>query len=317
MALSKLYNLARVTTATTGTGTITLGSAVSGFLSFSAAGVQDGDLVAYGISDGANSECGTGTYTASGTTLTRSVTQSTNSNSAISLSGSAQVFVTALAPNFPLVDRSSGTNTILYGGTSAGSTLSLRSTTNGSPSGDLVELLANGTAVLQAQGANGGVVTIGRGAFTPYSGSFLEVRTGTDQRFSVGTHVGLSSGIAFQTFNDAINANVPMEIRASQVNMTQSGLAIGNIITDAGLGNILATGTSIIKSSIAIPAGGTAGTGYMFSATANFGIFFGSGAPSLAAAKGSLYLRSDGTQTNRLYINTDGSTTWTAFNTTA
>lgn len=66
----------------------------------------------------------------------------------------------------------------------------------------------------------------------------------------------------------------------------------------------------------AIPAGGTAGTGYRLSSTSNFGIFFGSGAPTLSAAQGSLYLRSDGTTTNdRAYINTNGSTTWTALTT--
>ena len=68
----------------------------------------------------------------------------------------------------------------------------------------------------------------------------------------------------------------------------------------------------------AIPAGGTTGTGYKVSSTSNFGMFFGSGAPTLSAAKGSIYLRSDGSGTsNRAYINTDGSTTWTAITTAA
>lgn len=98
-----LYNLARMTTATTGTGTITLGSAVSGYLTFAQAGASSGDVVSYAINDGANSEIGTGTYTTSGTTLTRTVTKSTNSNTAISLSGSAQVFITARAEDFALV----------------------------------------------------------------------------------------------------------------------------------------------------------------------------------------------------------------------
>lgn len=88
-----------MTTTTVGTGTITLGSAatVNGvlYLSFAAAGVADGDIVAYGIQDTNNSEYGYGTYTSAGTTLTRTVIRSTNSNNAISLSGSAQVFVTA------------------------------------------------------------------------------------------------------------------------------------------------------------------------------------------------------------------------------
>lgn len=96
----KLYNLARMTTPTTGTGTLTLGAAVSGFLSFVAAGVLDGETVTYAIQDGSASEIGRGVYTASGTTLTRSVLKSTNSNSAISLSGSAQVFITPSAEDF-------------------------------------------------------------------------------------------------------------------------------------------------------------------------------------------------------------------------
>jgi hypothetical protein len=95
--VAKLFNLARMTTATTGTGTITLGSAVGGFLTFAQAGVSNGESVAYGISDGNNSEVGTGTYTSSGTTLTRSVTTSTNSNNPINLSGSAQVYILARA----------------------------------------------------------------------------------------------------------------------------------------------------------------------------------------------------------------------------
>lgn len=91
----KLYNLARVSTATTGTGTITLGSAVAGFRSFADAGVSNGEVVRYSIRDGLNSEMGSGTYSSSGPTLTRSVISSTNSNSAINLSGSAEV---AIAP---------------------------------------------------------------------------------------------------------------------------------------------------------------------------------------------------------------------------
>jgi hypothetical protein len=71
-------------------------------------------------------------------------------------------------------------------------------------------------------------------------------------------------------------------------------------------------------SATAIPAGGTAGLGYTFSTTSNFGTFFGSGTPTLSAAKGSLYLRSDGSATNnRAYINTDGATAWTALTTAA
>jgi hypothetical protein len=87
---------------------------------------------------------------------------------------------------------------------------------------------------------------------------------------------------------------------------------------DLQLRTLNGTGATTMLSGTAIPAGGTAGSGYMFSSTANFGTFFGSGAPTLSAAKGSLYLRSDGSATNnRAYINTDGGTTWTALTTAA
>jgi hypothetical protein len=95
--MAKLFNLAKMTTSTTGAGTISLGTAVSGFLSFSAAGAANADVLSYGISDGANSEVGFGTYGTAGTTLARTtIINSTNSGSAIDLSGTAVVFITPL-----------------------------------------------------------------------------------------------------------------------------------------------------------------------------------------------------------------------------
>lgn len=96
----KLYSMAKMTTATTGTGTLTLGSAVSGYLSFAAAGVSNGEIVRYAIKDGSNFEIGYGTYTSSGTTLSRTVQVSSNSNSAINLSGTAEVYICASADDF-------------------------------------------------------------------------------------------------------------------------------------------------------------------------------------------------------------------------
>ena len=101
-----LYNLARVTTATTGTGTITLGAAVSGFLLFGDAGVPDGATVTYAVRDGSNSEIGRGVYTASGATLTRAtILESTNAGAPISLSGAAEVFITAAAEDLQALEN--------------------------------------------------------------------------------------------------------------------------------------------------------------------------------------------------------------------
>jgi hypothetical protein len=93
----KLVNRAKMTTGTTGTGTITLGSSSDGYQSFASAGVSNGDTVRYCIEDGNGFELGSGVYTASGTTLSRTVSESSNSNNALNLSGNAVVFVTAIA----------------------------------------------------------------------------------------------------------------------------------------------------------------------------------------------------------------------------
>jgi hypothetical protein len=93
--MPKLANRVKMTTATIGTGTITLGSAVSGYQSFADGGVSDADVVHYVIEDGTAWEIGTGTYTSSGTTLSRSVEESSNSDNALNLTGSAEVYITA------------------------------------------------------------------------------------------------------------------------------------------------------------------------------------------------------------------------------
>jgi len=81
------------TTNTTGTGTVTLDGASDGFQSFSAIG--DGNTTYYTIVNQTDWEVGIGTYTASGTTLSRdTVLESSNSGSKINLSGLSDVFVT-------------------------------------------------------------------------------------------------------------------------------------------------------------------------------------------------------------------------------
>lgn len=75
---------------------------------------------------------------------------------------------------------------------------------------------------------------------------------------------------------------------------------------------------SIAGTVTALNAGSTIGGGQVaFLMGANgISIGWGSGAPTYTAAKGSLYLRTDGSSSStRLYSNSDGSTTWVAVTT--
>lgn len=93
-----LFNRARMTISNTGTGSLTLNAATDGHQTFADAGVADGDEVFYVVEDGSNWEVGRGTYTSSGTSLSRdTVYESTNSDSAISATSSAEVYISAIA----------------------------------------------------------------------------------------------------------------------------------------------------------------------------------------------------------------------------
>jgi hypothetical protein len=86
----------KVSTATTGTGTLTLGAAAIGFQDFSTIG--DGNTTYYTITDVASGEweVGIGTYDSTGDTLTRdTVLASSNSGNLLNLgAGDKDVFVT-------------------------------------------------------------------------------------------------------------------------------------------------------------------------------------------------------------------------------
>lgn len=94
--------------------------------------------------------------------------------------------------------------------------------------------------------------------------------------------------------------------------------AATNYALYSGAGAVRLGGEVTAAAATATPAGGSTAARLLFGTTAGFGVYYGSGAPSVSAAQGSLYLRSDGSSTStRLYVNTTGSTTWTNVTTAA
>lgn len=224
--MAKLYNRAKMSTATTGTGTITLGSAVSGYQSFTAAGVANSDVVSYVIEDGTAWELGTGTYTSSGTTLSRTLIQS-STGSLLNLSGSATVFIGALASD--MVSNSS--NTWWFGGTgdsasntAVAQTLTIPGNTGLSGTGpDLTLQLSNGFSL------GGGLYL--KAVNTVANGNVLYVNpNGRNTNFYAGPYVvvdyyGTSSNNI--TFGDTKLASPVANKNFAQIACTATSATVG------------------------------------------------------------------------------------------
>lgn len=79
---------------------------------------------------------------------------------------------------------------------------------------------------------------------------------------------------------------------------------------DSGYSQFSSAAINILPGT-ALTAGGSTSMKVVFSSSF-MGVYAGSGAPTLSAPQGSIYLRSDGSSTStRLYVNTNGTTGWT------
>jgi len=193
-----LVNRAKMTTATTGTGTITLGTAEAGYQSFADAGVVDTDVVRYVIEDGTAWEIGTGTYSAG--TLTRTVAESSNADAALNLTGSAVVYVSATAADIPPVLELYAENYV---------------------SGTLPIATGEDAFVIGRNSTSSGQRSVALGAYSTASGTFSVAVSGS---VASGTNSVGILGSATQNGATAIGSN--STLKAAQA-VGQGAMALG------------------------------------------------------------------------------------------
>jgi hypothetical protein len=209
-----LADRVKETTITTGTGTVTLAGASTGYQSFAAVG--NGNTTYYTIAGqtGSEWEVGIGTYTSSGTTLSRTtVLASSNSGSLVTFSaGTKDVFVTYPAGRSIYADGTvlTATNSAILPAANGGTGLS-------SPGTNGNILTSNGSAWVSSAPAGGAytrttfTATAGQTAFTvTYAVGYLQIYvngvllTGSDYTASSGTGFTLNVACAVGDIVEAL-----------------------------------------------------------------------------------------------------------------
>jgi hypothetical protein len=168
-------------------------------------------------------------------------------------------------------------------------------TTNGSESVQL----GQATTVTSA-GAN--ALAVGpNGATNPtlkVDGSTASAATGLQVKSAAA-----AGGLALSVISSGTNEALTLDSKGTGT-LTLNGTATGGITTPR---------TVTTQSGQAATAGG--GAAVLAFGADGLGIYFGSGAPTISAAKGSLYVRTDGSSTStRVYVN-NGTTNWVAVTT--
>ena len=156
---------------------------------------------------------------------------------------------------------------------------------------------AAATTVGIANGAGAKTLTLGSSNST--SATTLQSASGGLSITSNGGTLGINSGTGSMVISsDAVATTIALGGGAAA-----KGITIGNTTASTTIALDTPSGTYVI-----------ANQGLQLGTSSGPSISFGSGAPSFAAAQGSLYIRTGGTGGSQLlYVNSTGSTTWLAF----
>jgi hypothetical protein len=321
-----VYDRVQETTTTSGTGSVTLLGAVSGFQSFAVVG--NSNTTYYTITDGAQWEVGIGTYSTSGPTLARTtVLSNSNGNTTpITLSGGlAQVFVTYTAEKSVNLDASDNVTPL---GTVA----------SGTWQGTTVGVSYGGTGVTASSGANSVVLrdanqntslnnifrnitsTVSAAGTTVLTAasSFTQVLTGTTtQTYQLPDATTLTNGASFQFNNNSTgalsivnNGSSPVATvpagGATQLFLTSTSTANGTWDTHGFLPENILWGTNSLYLATDVITGGTWNGGTIGTA------YGGTGLTSFTSG-GALYATSTSSLTSGTLPVTAGGTAATTF----
>jgi len=203
MALT-LADRVQETTTTTGTGTVTLAGAVVGYQSFSTIG--NGNTTYYTITSNFDWEVGIGTYTASGTLLSRDTVLSSSAGGAkISLTGVSNVFVTYPAER--AITEGYGILPVANGGTGSNVAATARTNLSAAASGANTDI----TSI---------ALTTGTVSTAPASNNDLANKQYVDTVASTGIH-----------FHQPVRVEAPLNLNATYNNGTAG---VGATLTNAG-----------------------------------------------------------------------------------
>ena len=236
------------------------------------------------------------------------------------------------APVFAAGLTASGAVAMDFSGSTADFSLSTGAAAWAGASGKALSFVSTAAAMTLTAGAASTWKT-SAGALTVDSAAALQLGTTAATSIAIGNGaiaVAVTSSGASSLVVGANGATNPALKVDSSTASSATGLQIKSAAAAAGVAllvlssgsnenltiNAKGTGTITAQSAVAVPAGGSAGASLLLSSTAALGIYVGSGAPTVSAAQGSFYLRTDGSSSStRLYVNSSGSTTWVAVTT--